>query len=179
LSSYVISDRRCLICCLYALEHSSQHRRNRLLAASDGSIGTMPAKRQEQTTRPIGISLGELPLAGKSVLIIEDEALIALNVESCLQDAGAAVVIANSIVSAQSALDEGTPFDVAVVDFLLADGNASTLIQVLSERGIPVVVTTGDEVDRGQPALSKAVAILQKPHTESDLINAITKTPPP
>jgi DNA-binding NtrC family response regulator len=138
----------------------------------------MPAKRQEQTTtRPT--SLGELSLAGKSVLIIEDEALIALNVESCLQDAGAAVVIANSIVSAQSALDEGTPFDVAVVDFLLADGNASTLIQVLSERGIPVVVTTGDEVDRGQPALSKAVAILQKPHTESDLINAITKTPPP
>ena len=140
----------------------------------------MPAKRQEQTTtRPIGTSLGELPLAGKLVLIIEDEALIALNVESCLQDAGAAVVVANSIALAQSALDEGTPFDVAVVDFLLADGNASTLIQVLSERGIPVVVTTGDEVDRGQPALSKAVAILQKPHTESDLINAITKTPPP
>ena len=139
----------------------------------------MPAKRQEQTTRPIGTSLGELPLAGKSVLIIEDEALIALNVESCLQDAGAAVVIANSIVSAQSALDEGTPFDVAVVDFLLADGNASTLIQVLSERGIPVVISTGDEIDRRQPALSKAVAILQKPHTESDLINAITRTPPP
>jgi hypothetical protein len=33
-----------------------------------------------------------LPLAGKLVLIIEDEALIAMNVESCLQDVGAAVV---------------------------------------------------------------------------------------
>jgi len=121
----------------------------------------------------------KLPLTGKSVLVIEDEALIALNVESCLQDAGAAVVIANSIALAQSALAEGTPFDAAVVDLLLADGNASPLIQVLSERGIAVVITTGDEVDRGQPALSKAVAILQKPHTESDLINAITKTPPP
>jgi len=49
-----------------------------------------------------------LPLSGKSVLIIEDEALIALSVESCLLAAGAAVVkIANSISASQSALDEG------------------------------------------------------------------------
>jgi DNA-binding NtrC family response regulator len=139
----------------------------------------MPTQRQGETTRPIGTSLGQLPLAGKSVLIIEDKALIAMSVESCLQDAGAAVVIANSIALAQSALDEGIPFDAAVVDLHLADGNASPLIQVLSERGIPVVISTGDEIDRRQPALSKAVAILQKPHTESDLINAITRTPPP
>jgi DNA-binding NtrC family response regulator len=123
--------------------------------------------------------LGQLPLAGKSVLVIEDEALIAMSVESCLQDAGAAVVVANSVALAQSALDEGIPFDAAVVDLRLADGNASPLIRVLSERGIPVVISTGDEVDRGQPALSKAIAILQKPYAENDLINAITRTPPP
>jgi DNA-binding NtrC family response regulator len=123
--------------------------------------------------------LGQLPLAGKSVLVIEDEALIAMRVESCLQDAGAAVVVANSVALAQSALDEGIPFDAAVVDLRLADGNASPLIRVLSERGIPVVISTGDEVDRGQPALSKAIAILQKPYAENDLINAITRTPPP
>ena len=138
----------------------------------------MPTQRQGKTSNPIRTSLGQLPLAGKSVLIIEDKALVAMSVESCLQDAGAAVVIANSIALAQSALDEGIPFDVAVVDLLLADGNASPLIQVLSERGIPAVITTGEEVDRGQPDLSKA-AILQKPHNESDLINAITRTPPP
>ena len=139
----------------------------------------MPTQRQGETTRPIGTSLGQLPLAGKSVLIIEDKALIAMSVESCLQDAGASVVIANCIALAQSALDEGIPFDAAVVDLHLADGNASPLIQVLSERGIPVVISTGGEVDRGQRALSKAVAVLQKPYTESDLINAITRTPPP
>jgi DNA-binding NtrC family response regulator len=121
--------------------------------------------------------LGQLPLAGKSVLIIEDEPLIAIYLESCLQDAGAAVVIANSIALAQSALDEGIPFDAAVADLRLADGNASPLIEVLSERGIPVVISTGNEVDRGQPTLSKAVAILQKPYAASDLINAITRTP--
>jgi DNA-binding NtrC family response regulator len=132
------------------------------------------SQRQGRTSRPTVTPLGQLPLAERSVLIIEDEALIAMGVELCLQDAGAAVVkIANSIALAQSALDEGIPFDAAVVDLRLADGNASPLIQVLSERGIPVVITTGDEVDRGHPALSKAVAILQKPHADSDLVNAI------
>src|ERR1700730_7236412 len=125
----------------------------------------MPAQRQGQTSRPTGM------LAGKSVLIIEDEAPIAMSVEFCLQDAGAAVVkIANSIALAQSALDEGIPFDAAVVDLSVADGNASPLVQVLSERGIPVVVTTGAEVDRRQPALSKSgrhsskAAVRQRPH---------------
>ena len=70
----------------------------------------MPAKRQEQTTRPIGTSLGELPLAGKSVLIIEDEALIAMGFESCLQDAGAAVVkIANSLALVSIGVRSGPP----------------------------------------------------------------------
>jgi DNA-binding NtrC family response regulator len=91
-------------------------------------------------------------------------------------DAGAAIVkIANSIASAQSALDEGIPFDAAIVDLRLADGNASSLIQVLSEREIPVVISTGDEIDLEHPALSKAVAIIQKPHSDNDLIEAIVE----
>ncbi|MGH6850515.1 MAG: response regulator [Methylocella sp.] len=110
------------------------------------------------------------------MLIIEDEALIAMGIESSLQDAGAAVVkIANSIAFAQSALDDGNPFDAAVVDLHVADGDASPLVQVLSDRGIPVVISTGYKVHAGEPALSRAVAILQKPHAGSDLINAISR----
>ncbi|MGH6837785.1 MAG: response regulator [Methylocella sp.] len=134
----------------------------------------VPARRQGQTSQRTVKSLGQLPLAGKSVLIIEDEPLIAMGIESCLQDIGAAVVkITNSVAFAQRALDEGIPFDAAIVDLHVADGDASSLIQILSERGIPVVITTGYEVDRKQPALGRAVAILRKPHTESDLIIAL------
>jgi DNA-binding NtrC family response regulator len=130
----------------------------------------------DQAAPPLGGQEGRWPLARKSVLIIEDEALVALSVETCLLDAGAAIVkIANSIASAQSALDEGIPFDAAIVDLRLADGNASSLIQVLSEREIPVVISTGDEIDLEHPAFSKAVAILQKPHSDSDLIEAIVE----
>ena len=111
-----------------------------------------------------------LVLAGMSVLILEDEPLVAMFVESCLQDAGATIVkIAASISAARSVLNES--FDAAVIDLHLADGDASALIGVLSGRGIPVVVTTGDTIDREM--LTQTVAVLQKPYPEADLIKVL------
>jgi DNA-binding NtrC family response regulator len=119
---------------------------------------------------------GELPLKGKSAIIVEDDALVAISAEFSLRDAGAAVVrIANSVASAKSALDEGFPFDVALVDLYLEDGDASPLVQILSERGVGVVITTGYAVRQRQPALRTAIDILQKPYTERDLINVLMK----
>jgi DNA-binding NtrC family response regulator len=86
----------------------------------------------------------QLPLAGISILVVEDESLIAMNVEYSLNEAGAAtVIIATSVAQAQTALMKGT-YDAAVVDFRLPDGDASVLIDALSGRETPVVVTTGD-----------------------------------
>lgn len=122
---------------------------------------------------------GELPLKGKSAIIIEDDALIAMGAESDLLDAGAAVVrIANSIASAKIALDEGLPFDVALVDLCLEDGNAIPLVKILSERGVAVVIATGSDVSRDQPAFRAAADILQKPYSVRDLINALMKCAP-
>src|ERR1700732_2253803 len=87
------------------------------------------------------IHSGELPLKGKSAIIIEDNALVAIGAEFSLRDAGAAVVrIANSVASAKRALDEGFPFDIALVDLYLKDGDASPLVQILSGRGVAVVI---------------------------------------
>ena len=114
-----------------------------------------------------------LALAVKSILIVEDEPLIAMSVESGLQDAGAAAVvkIAASISAAHSVIDAENSFDAAVVDLHIADGDASSLIGVLSERGIPAVVTTGGIIDR--ELLSQTVAVLQKPYSESDFIKIL------
>ena len=76
----------------------------------------------------------QLPLAGKSILVIEDELLIAMGVEYSLKEAGAAsVTIASSVAQAQTALLKGS-YDAAVVDFRLSDGDASVLIDTLSGR---------------------------------------------
>jgi CheY-like chemotaxis protein len=114
----------------------------------------------------------QLPLAGKSILVIEDESLIGMNVEYSLHQAGAATVtIASSVVQAQAALIKGQ-YDAAVVDFRLPDSDASVLIDALSEREIPVVVTTGDSFV--QADLSKRVAVLRKPYSDRDLIKVMT-----
>ena len=127
----------------------------------------------ESQRRPAQLSESHpsaLVLAGMSVLILEDEPLVAMFVESCLQDAGATIVkIAASISAARSVLNES--FDAAVIDLHLADGDASALIGVLSGRGIPVVVTTGDTIDREM--LTQTVAVLQKPYPEADLIKVL------
>jgi CheY-like chemotaxis protein len=122
---------------------------------------------------------GQLPLKGKSALIVEDNALVAIGAEFSLRDAGAAVVrIANSVTSAKSALDDGFPFDVALVDLYLGGRDASPLVQMLSERGIAVVITTGDECCQGRPALRTAIDVLLKSYTDQDLINAVMKCAP-
>jgi DNA-binding NtrC family response regulator len=135
----------------------------------------MPTTASDQAVL-IPADLRAMPLSGKSLLVIEDEALIAMSVESCLLDAGAAIVkTANSIAAALSALGEGIPFDAAIVDLILTNEHACPLIQILSERRIPVVISTGDEFDLGHPALSNAVAFLQKPYNDSELIDALVE----
>jgi DNA-binding NtrC family response regulator len=116
----------------------------------------------------------QLPLAGKSILIIEDEPLIAMSVEATLLEAGGtAVKIVSSVAQAQSAL-ENASFDAAVVDYYLSDGDARPLIEFLTGRGISTVVTTGDSIVHEQPDFSKAVTVLQKPYSERDLIKVLT-----
>jgi response regulator of citrate/malate metabolism len=119
---------------------------------------------------------GELPLKGKSAIVIDENAMVAIGAEFTLRDAGAAVVrVANSIASAKSALDEGFPFNVALVDLYLEDGDVSPLVELLSERGVAVVITTDYVVGRGQPALRTGIEFLQKPYTDRDLINGLMK----
>ena len=103
---------------------------------------------EQHPTQPDEPYPSALALAGMSIFIVEDEPLIAMSVESGLQDAGAAVVkIAASISAAHSVIDAENSFDAAVVDLHVADGDASSLIGVLSERGIPAVVTTGSIIE--------------------------------
>jgi len=108
------------------------------------------------------------------VLVIEDEALIALNVESCLLEAGAAFVKIRQFRRLGTKLSLRYSIRCGGCRSRV-DGNASRLIPVLSECGIPVVITTGADVDPGHPALSKAAVVLQKPHANSDLVEAIVK----
>ena len=81
-------------------------------------------------------------LAGCSILICEDEPLIALDMAEAFSNAGARVVTAPSLASALIALEDEAPSAV-ILDHGLRDGNSSHLRELLKERNIPYVVHSG------------------------------------
>src|ERR1700759_1830265 len=82
-------------------------------------------------------------LEGLTILLVEDEFLIALDAEEMLQELGAAhIEVVGSYDQAESRVREGN-FDLAILDVNL-DGKLSfPLAKILLERGIPVLFGTG------------------------------------
>jgi len=75
-----------------------------------------------------------------NILILEDEALIALDVETTLNDIEAGCVTSfASCADALKWLAENTP-DIAIIDIFLRDGECMEVADILVERGVPFVV---------------------------------------
>ena len=81
-------------------------------------------------------------LAGCSILICEDEPLIAIGIADAFTDAGARVVTVRSLASALSAIENEVPSAV-ILDHVLSDGERSQLCKRLNQRNIPYVVHSG------------------------------------
>jgi DNA-binding response OmpR family regulator len=110
---------------------------------------------------------------GANVLIVEDEFLVALELEDILTDAGHTVV---GIVPDQAAayrLDK-TP-EVALVDINLRDGpSGPSIARQLAERfGTIIVYVTANPGQIGQPAAT-ALGVVQKPFTQHAILAAVT-----
>jgi DNA-binding response OmpR family regulator len=109
-----------------------------------------------------------------SVLVLEDEALIALDVEYILQSAGFQDVITlSSRADAQQWLSDHTPH-IAVIDPHLRDGMCIEVIQTLTERNVPFVVHSGErpEEAEGEHGLHKGYWVA-KPSRPEALVAAI------
>ncbi len=106
---------------------------------------------------------------GLKVLVAEDEAVIALDLEVMLREFGCVVLPATPSVAEALALLEAERPDVALVDTTLADGSAVPLAKALAAAGIPFAVTTGCDANQlGDPALC-AAPYLGKPYGSQDL----------
>jgi DNA-binding response OmpR family regulator len=104
--------------------------------------------------------------ASPTVLIAEDNPLIAASYEDILTDAGLSV--GGSFLSCESAeewLNVHNP-DLAIIDIMLQDGSSSELAKKLCGRDIPFLVVTGyyvesediDNVFKSAPWLEKPVS---------------------
>jgi CheY-like chemotaxis protein len=117
-------------------------------------------------------------LAGKKVLVVEDEALLAALVEDMLTELGATVVGPAATIKKGLALAENEEIDAAVLDVNIRSERIDPVTHLLRARSIPVVFATG----YGAAAVDGAAdsPVLEKPYTKEKLAAALATalTPP-
>jgi DNA-binding response OmpR family regulator len=109
------------------------------------------------------------------VLIVEDELLVALNMEACLIAAGHSVLgIATTCAAAMKMAEVGHP-ELALVDMTLADHISGIVVamQLRQQLAIESMFVTADP-DRDLGSLTGALGCLSKPFSHADLMIAIS-----
>lgn len=113
-------------------------------------------------------------LAGRRVLVVEDEYLIAMALKRWLQDEGADVV--GPVPSVEQALDlieNEDALDAAVLDLNLGDGEtAYPIADRLAVLRVPFLIVSGD-VRASRPAVHPDRPCLAKPILASELIRSL------
>ena len=111
----------------------------------------------------------------RSLLIVEDEPLIAMMLEDFLDALGHRVVAtAETLDQADAAVAAGG-FDLAILDVNLKGENVWPVATRLSENGIPFVLATGGHVDP-PPAQFRDCPLLEKPYTLERVSRVIDET---
>ncbi|KRA50484.1 response regulator [Devosia sp. Root635] len=114
-------------------------------------------------------------LAGQTVLIIEDEFLIALDIQRILEPLGAGkTLFARTTAEAEELREFWPEIGVAVVEVLAHDAERILLAEKLGAAGIPVVLTTADITVRHGLAHLPTAPLLVKPVPEEALASAIS-----
>jgi DNA-binding response OmpR family regulator len=81
-------------------------------------------------------------LAGRSILIVEDEPLIALDIVAAFAKVGAVTFSARTLAEAVHMVEQDG-LSAAVLDFGLGDNDAEPVCRRLTEREIPFVLHSG------------------------------------
>ena len=115
----------------------------------------------------------ESPLSKKSVLYLEDEVLIAIDVSYFLQETGfGTVCVKHRLADAWSA-SEKSAFDIALLDINVDRGQSSIeLGQYLSKQGIPVIFVSGNSANK-ESLIEDGFAFINKPFSHEKLREAI------
>jgi CheY-like chemotaxis protein len=101
-------------------------------------------------------------LSGRRILVVEDEMLIVMMIESMLADLGCESITTAATVDQALALIKGQVFDAAMLDVNLKGTNSRPVADALAARGVPFFFSTGNGGHHTMDGYSDR-AILRKP----------------
>ncbi|MGG2476128.1 response regulator, partial [Rhizobium sp. BR5] len=107
------------------------------------------------------------------VIIVEDEYLVALDVEAVLQSMGVeTVVIATTLGQARQAVEQDGA-DCVLLDVSLTDGTSYEFARLLREVGIPFGFVSGYGDTTGFPDDLSHAPLLGKPFGENEIMDFV------
>lgn len=105
------------------------------------------------------------------ILVVEDDVLLSMDVETILSDSGYDVEVVNSLADALRKLAEGYP-DGAVLDINLKGTPSFPAADALSDAGIPFLVLSGHSRDF-LPPRHRDRPFVQKPYYAAHLVRVL------
>jgi CheY-like chemotaxis protein len=113
-------------------------------------------------------------LRGLRILLVEDEAMVAMMLEDMLEGLGCAVVGVAANVSEGLALagDDALRVDGAVLDVNLGGEKVYAVARRLGERGVPFIFATGFDVTDAGEEFAR-IPLLRKPYRVADLAKTL------
>ncbi|MBS9722527.1 response regulator [Tianweitania sp. BSSL-BM11] len=113
-------------------------------------------------------------LKGLRVLLLEDEFLIALDVEQICYDEGCAEVQTfRDLSEVNDAVLNANSFDLAIVDVMMGEGMTLPLADKLRSRGVPFVFSTGLSRTEDTFRDFSDVPVVTKPYASHQLTAAM------
>ena len=114
------------------------------------------------------------PLNGLSVMLLEDEYLIALDAEQNLEALGVKRVRVVNTLDGAADIAEVGDVDVAILDLNINGEMSFKVAEMFRKKGIPIVFASGYEIrDRIDADLEGAAIHLRKPYTAEGLKEAL------
>jgi CheY-like chemotaxis protein len=115
-------------------------------------------------------------IEGSRILVVEDEALIAMALEDMLLDLGCEVVGPASTVAAALDYAASENLDGALLDINVRGSLVYPVAEALIARGVPVVLCSGYALTSAIPAPYDALPQIAKPYNPSVLRETLQAT---
>jgi DNA-binding NtrC family response regulator len=119
--------------------------------------------------------MDDVPLSGARILVVEDEVIIALELQTLLTEAGAVVVGPARTLLAADTLARNEVLSAALLDVQVGDHAIFPIAEFLAERGIPFAFHTGHGDGHSLSVNWPQAEVLTKPSRATLIIQAMTR----
>ncbi|NHO31421.1 HWE histidine kinase domain-containing protein [Acetobacter fallax] len=140
-------------------------------------IDQPPAGEHKPEQKKDRLRTGQIPfnaLKGRNILVLEDEFLVAMDLEETLQSENAATVCVAPTIQAALTILKTHPIDLAILDVNVDGETSLPVAYLLTERAIPFLFATGYGKGTSVTDAFPAAPVIEKPYATTEAVTALS-----